>query len=197
MGKIANAVWRHERTVIANQSPFNGATYRSGMQDDRWEFRFDYAPMTREQAGPLLAAVAAQRGGTGSMLVYDPDFQTPLGNGGFIGAVNGAGQTGLNLVTDGWPNSTLVAGAGSKMWLNDFSGTIRMYEMPADVNSNGSGQATIALDVPLIGSPPDNAQVGFAWGTTGIYLTARLTGFEKATDAAGLFRISVTGEEII
>jgi hypothetical protein len=197
MNFLARSSFRRTRTVITNQSPFNGATYRSGMQDDRWVFRFDYVPMTRREAGPLLAAIAAQRGGTGTMQVYDPDFQKPIGNGGFIGAVNGAGQTGLTLNTDGWPASILLAGAGSKMWLNDFSGTVRMYELTADAMTNGAGQCAIPLDVPILGSPPDNAQVGFGWGFTGIYMLARLTGFDKQTGDDGLFRISVAGEEII
>jgi hypothetical protein len=198
MNFIARSSFRRVRTVAVNQSPFNGATYRSGMQDDRWVFRFDYVPMTRQEAGPLLGAIAAQRNGTGTLSVYDPDFKVRLGGTGAAnGLVNGGSQTGMTLNTDGWSPSVTVAKAGSKLWIADPNIGFFMYELTADAVSNSSGQAAMALDIPLRATPPDNVAVGFLWGDTGAYVGARLTGFEKETGDDGLFRISISGEEII
>lgn len=83
-----------------------------------------------------------------------PTFTT--GTQGGSGAVNGAGQTGSSIATNGWSNSItnlLVAGdiiffAGVHRinpLTRQSTGDLRPFVVTANVNSNGSGQATIPI----------------------------------------------------
>lgn len=84
--------------------------------------------------------------------------------------VNGANQTGSSLVTDGWtPNLVGVLKAGDIIRL---TGVPFVRDVLADVNTNGTGQATLTLNPPLFpgGSPADNV----ALTITGVRLNARL-----------------------
>lgn len=78
-----------------------------------------------------------------------------LGAGGGAPLVNGASQTGGSLVTDGWPVSTLVLKKGDIVrW-----GTAPVRDVKADVTSDGTGNATITVNPPILSgaSPADNA----------------------------------------
>ncbi len=72
------------------------------------------------------------------------------------GLVNGASQTGYDLVTDGWQASqTGIMLAGD--WLQLGTGnTSRLYKVMADANSDASGNATLTLWPKLRSSPADN-----------------------------------------
>ena len=90
--------------------------------------------------------------------IVHPDLKLAKGAGGGTPLVNGAAQTGQSLITDGWPNSTLVLRDGDPI---NITGLNLVFFAAADVNSNGSGQATIPLDIPILagGSPADNAAI--------------------------------------
>lgn len=92
--------------------------------------------------------------------VFDIDHRskrTLLGVGGGTPLVNGAGQTGSSLNTDGWTASTTnVLRAGD---IIRIAGLNVIYELTANASSNGSGQATLSISPPIfVGhSPADNA----------------------------------------
>lgn len=92
--------------------------------------------------------------------------------------VNGPGQTGANLVTDGWAISTQVLNEGDVIEITGVNGLNymsyaninrrRQFVVTADVSSDGSGNATIPIDPPITttglqrtvsGSPADNAGI--------------------------------------
>lgn len=84
-------------------------------------------------------------------------FLAPKGVGTGTPLVNGASQTGASLVTDGWTVSqTGILLAGDILV---WAGSTVVRDVTADVNSNGSGQATIPVSPPIFagGSPADNA----------------------------------------
>ena len=90
--------------------------------------------------------------------VYDIESQLfdanePLG---IIPKVNGASQTGNEVVCDGYPASTLVHEAGDVV---AFGTGPKMYKVIAPVTSDSSGNATIPINPALIVSPEDNASV--------------------------------------
>lgn len=98
------------------------------------------------------------RAGTIFNLVH-PLMDTQLGAGGGTPKVNGGSQTGVSLLSDGWPNSTLVLKAGDVIY---FSATpIILFDVTSDVTSNGSGEAAIPINPPIFagGSPADNADI--------------------------------------
>lgn len=87
---------------------------------------------------------------------------TVLGAGGGAPLVNGAGQTGSSIVTDGWPNNTVVLKAGDIVNFGAGPPPIH-YDVTSDVSSNGSGQATIPINPPIFAgaSPADNGVITF------------------------------------
>ena len=83
--------------------------------------------------------------------------RAPNGAGGGSPLVNGASQTGVSLATDGWSNSvTNVVRAGDVIRI---AGLSPLYLITADASSNGVGQATLAINPPIVvgSSPLDNA----------------------------------------
>jgi hypothetical protein len=77
-----------------------------------------------------------------------------LGAGGGTPVVNGANQTGFTLVTNGWTASTVVLKAGD---IFTIAGVPWVYDVTADVTSDGSGNATIPINPPLIGNAATSA----------------------------------------
>lgn len=91
--------------------------------------------------------------------VQHPYWHVRKGAGGGTPLVNGASQTGSSLIVDG-------ASANITNWLRQgdlikVTGCAVVFDVSADVNTNGSGQATIPISPPIfVGqSPLDNASV--------------------------------------
>lgn len=91
--------------------------------------------------------------------VQHPYWHVRRGLGGGSPLVNGASQTGSNLIIDGASNNIsnwLVQGDIIQV----VGGTV-VFDVTGPVNTNGSGQATIPIHPPIFtgGSPADNAVV--------------------------------------
>jgi hypothetical protein len=83
-----------------------------------------------------------------------------VGNLGGTPLVNGASQTGASLITDGWSNSitqllrkgnrfTIADVYAVKPWTRQSIGALQQFVVKADVDSDGSGNATISIDPPI------------------------------------------------
>lgn len=80
--------------------------------------------------------------------------KAPNGAGGGTPLVNGASQSGTSLVTNGWPNTTLVMKAGDCFKLNSLN---LLYRVLADGTSDGSGNLTLSINPPIAsGNSPAN-----------------------------------------
>lgn len=93
--------------------------------------------------------------------------------------VNGAAQSGATLVTDGWSNSIVnVLKLGDVFVIDNVfkvnpitkqsTGVLQQFVITANVDSNGSGQATLSISPPIVtsgstqtvdSSPADNAAI--------------------------------------
>ena len=101
-----------------------------------------------------------------------------IGAHGGTPLVNGASQTGASLVTDGWTASTAVLKEGDVITLagvnavnpqsRESTGVLRQFVVTANVTSDGSGNATIAISPSITtgtgfqtvtGSAADNAAI--------------------------------------
>lgn len=103
-----------------------------------------------------------------------PDFSYErLGPGGGTGRVNGANQTGLSLVTDGWPTgtTTTVLYAGDRFTLDE-----QMLICAADVTSDTGGNATITLAHPIRTPTTDNDILDHT-SPTAVYFLRNKVGF--------------------
>lgn len=100
-----------------------------------------------------------------------------LGAGGGTPLVKGAGQIGSSLATDGWPNSTAILKSGDFITV---TGLALALEVQSDVSSDGSGNATLILDPPIMSALADNAAIV----TTGIVLQALIASMDIGTIGA-------------
>lgn len=156
---IVSSELTNQPTVIANRSPFDGRSQETTQQDFVWRASVTYRPMRREEAATLLAQLKRHLNLRSTFLFGDPDFRQPLtANGAFpgTGLVQGAGQSGLSLATDGWATDGLILRADD--YITVGYAQKQLYRVASDVTA-AAGAATIELQSPLRGSPPDNALI--------------------------------------
>mgnify|MGYP000393772174 CR=1 FL=1 len=150
---------RKRSAVAVAASPFTFQAQSYVWSGQIWFADINLPAMTRAQAEPWIAKLAALNGREGSFLLGDTANKTARGVATGTPLVKGAGQTGQDLITDGWTISTTgILKAGD--WIQLGSGsTARLYKVLADANSNGSGEATLSLWPNLRSSPADNAAI--------------------------------------
>lgn len=148
---IRNLTRRLESASGADTSPFTGTQKVQFWGGEWWSYDLEFATTQGLSARRLSAFFDALGGLRGTFTLRDPSIVNPAGLGTPL--VNGAGQTGNALVTDGWTGTGLQAG--------DFfslgTGTsLRLYRMTADAVPV-SGVCTLAFVPALRSSPADNA----------------------------------------
>jgi hypothetical protein len=116
-----------------------------------WVYDIEFATTQGASARRLSAFLDALAGGIGTFTLRDPSVQNPAGLGS--PQVNGAGQTGMSLVTDGWTGTGLRAGDFFSLGTGS---TLRLYRMTVDAVPSG-GAATLQFTPALRASPADNA----------------------------------------
>lgn len=147
--------WRLVQPAQVNVSGWTGKRQVIASGRGWWECQFGLPPIVgTTNVNAWRSFVAQARGGANDFQVpVDPTAQssasaTPL--------VNGAGQTGRSLVTDGWPVSTTVLYAGQFVTIGD-----QLLQLTSNITSNGSGQATISFEPAIRVSPADNTPIEF------------------------------------
>ena len=151
-----------------------------------------FPPMTRAQFAPIHAFVLKQRGQYESFQVIPPVVGVGLGSPAGTPLVNGADQTGRTIVTDGWSNSIVIFKAGDYL---KFANHDKVYTVTADVSSNGSGAATIAIEPALITSPATDSAITYTSVPFTVALTSRVQEFSTGTN--GLFEFEIDLEEVL
>ena len=187
------------RNIIGlTSSPFTLATQVHKFQGARWEADISLPLMKREDAEIWIAFFMKLYGSFGSFLLGDPNGATPRGSAATTAGtprVNGASQTGNELAIDGLPTSvTGYLRAGDYIQLGSGA-TARLYKVLEDVDTNGSGQATLNLWPDLRSSPADNATVVVS-GAQGVFRLAT----NDATwtiNNAGFYSISFAAVEAL
>jgi hypothetical protein len=136
-------------------SPFNQATQTIELTGARWKATYTTPPLSYAQAAAIKAFLVKLRGGANTFNAYDPDGKTARGTPTGTPLVNGGSQTGNSLIIDGCtPNITGWLKEGDYFAVN---GELKM--IIADVNSNGSGEATLTFEPSLRASPANNAPI--------------------------------------
>lgn len=151
------------RSVVAkSESAFTLETQIQAHQGQRWEAGITLrAGMKRAAAEAWIAFLLSLNGREGTFLLFDPAGPTPRGSTPGAPAVNGAGQTGRELITDGWTASqTGVLLVGDYIQLGSGE-TTRLYKVLKDVDSDGAGDATIDIWPRLRESPSDSESLVF------------------------------------
>ncbi len=158
-------------------SPFTGTEQVQDWGGAWWEYDLQMAILHGAQARALSAFLAGMRGPVGTFLLADPSIYNPTGVG--VPLVNGAGQTGSSLVTDGWTAPGMKAGDFFQLGSDTQT---RLYQLTADVVP-AAGAATVQFVPALRTSPADNQALVIAAPQVRLRLTsavpATVTRFDR------------------
>lgn len=148
----ATAHWGLTRNDASFVSPMNGYTQDLERAGARWVCTLAWAVLSDTDIAKLQSwLVRMSKAGIRTRL---PNYgYTRHGVGGGTPLVNGGSQTGTSLITDGWPNSTLVVKDGDLIQL----ATGQLVMAVADGTSDGSGNLTLSIEPKLRSSPADNS----------------------------------------
>lgn len=153
--KPSGMSWMLKQPAQQNISEWTGARQVLASGRGWWECNVTLPPIIGETSVNAWRSFIAKARGAAN------DFQVPVNEIAQSAStatprINGAGQTGRSLVTDGWPNSTTTLSAGQFVTIGD-----QLLQLTADVVSNGTGQATISFEPAIRVSPADNALIEY------------------------------------
>lgn len=144
-----------ETNTIRFESPINRASQRVVLPGSRWALSASLPRMNRAQMAAWQSFLLQLEGSANTFYGYDPDAKTPRGVATGTALVKGGSQTGSTLLIDGCtPNVNGWLLPGDYFSVN---GELKMITAP--VNTDGSGEATLAFKPRLRNSPADNAPV--------------------------------------
>lgn len=140
------------RRTSVGQSIFNGAEQRDEQPFALWFMSGLLPKLDVIEAREWQSFIVEMRGQVGTTQVPIPGYTGPsTGYAGSAGLVNGASQTGTDLITDGWSLSTSLFNKGDYITVND-----ELKMIMAAISSDGGGNATLAIEPALRFSPANN-----------------------------------------
>lgn len=157
------------------RSPLAGTVQTVELPGSRWRGRYVFSGLSDAQGRELKAFLASLDGHAGRFYYGDPSFliNGPSGSLGGTPLVAGASQTGRTLDIDGASLSVTDWGkAGDYFQFTNTAGGREMKMLTADVDTNGSGEATLAFTPAIRVSPADNAALTFTGATCQMMLTS-------------------------
>lgn len=156
----------------------------------RWFGSFTWSNRQGVDAKTLKSQISSLNGQIGIFRISPPDSDS-LGTFSGAGKVNGAGQTGTQINTDGWaPNQSDLGVAGDYFEINN-----ELKILTEDASSDGSGSATLKFAPAIRKSPADGSDVI----TADPKMTARLTTEAPvwALSAPVIHAISIECSEVV
>ncbi len=124
----------------------------------RWMLSASWPALTRAQWAAFYGFAQAQRGQYGTFTyVLGGYLSSPQGAGTGTPLVKGASQSGRSVITDGW--TALVTGILKAGDFIKFAGHAKVYMLTADVDSDYTGSATLAIEPALFATPADNEAI--------------------------------------
>lgn len=169
-------------------SPLSKSVQTLQQPGARWRLSLPYYNLRDPDAAIMQAFLVGLLGRANRFTAWNQARPRPRGAGTGTPLVAGAGQSGTSLLTDGWtPNVTGILKAGDFFGVN---GEVKM--MMADVNSDGTGQATLTFAVPLRASPADNAPITTDKPTATFMLDEDSVGWTTRAPGVSDFQIVAT-----
>ena len=192
---IQSAVFRMASRNAISTSPFTFAQQVISHQGQRWEVDVTLPPMKHADARIWLAWLAKLDGALNTFNLGDPLGATPQGSAGGAPLVAGANQTGSSLNVDGCSASqTNWLKAGDYIQLGT-AGSAKLHMVTDNVNTNGSGAATINVWPAIRVAPSDNASV-ILTNTVGTFrLSSDMSTW--SADQASIYGIQFSGVGVI
>lgn len=146
--------WGYTSNTQTFASPLSGSVQTMELPGTRWRFSFDMGTLNPDDSALLRGWLMLLRGQSGRFYMHNMAHPHPRGAAGGTPVVSGAGQSGISLVTEGWPAGVTVLKTGDFFEVN---GELKM--IVADVLANGSGAATLTFEPPLRNSPASGAAI--------------------------------------
>jgi hypothetical protein len=145
------------RSIVGmNKSPYTASQQVYLHQGQLWEGEFSIVRMNRANHSLFKTFFGQLFGPYGTFLLGDPDATSPRGVATGTPLVDGASQTGSELVTDGWTASTeSILCAGDYIQLGTGLYT-RMHMLTEEADSDSAGASTLKIFPCLRTSPADN-----------------------------------------
>ena len=153
---------RAVNAVAMSESPFTYKQQVIAHTGQRWEAEITIPPMQRADAEVWISFLVSLNGSKGTFLMGDPNAATARGSASVTPGtpvVNGIDQTGDSLAIDGLPlSATGYLKAGDYIQLG-AGASATLHKVLTDVDTNGSGQATLDLWPYIRTAPSDGATV--------------------------------------
>jgi hypothetical protein len=147
--------WDPQEMVSVGPASLTGQRQTYDWQSSWWEAHVSFPPMTRLAADAWSAFILQCRGQSNAFCLGDPKASQPKGSPSGAPVVAGAAQTGYYLVTRGWtPSKYRLLLPGDFIQIG-----YRFYKVLDQVNSDVSGDATIAIWPPLRDLPADGVAI--------------------------------------
>jgi hypothetical protein len=154
--KIGPVTFRPKSIVAMTKSPFTASQQVQKHQGQWWEFEAGLPPMLRADAEQWISFFLRLNGVQGTFLLGDPNGETARGTATGSPLVNGASQTGDELITDGWTGGiTGIMKEGDYFSLGSGTST-RLHKVIEDANSDACGNSTLRIWPDLRSSPANN-----------------------------------------
>jgi hypothetical protein len=146
--------WNPQEKVGEVDATFGYQSQVWDWMQSMWMGQVSFPPMNRWSSDAWSSFLMEARGGVNAFMLGDPKAAIPKGNPQGTPVINGAGQTGYSLVTNGWtPSKFRLLMVGDNLQIGN-----RLYRVLDTVNSDSGGNATINLwpnlrDQPVSGAP--------------------------------------------
>lgn len=192
---IRSVVFRMASQNAITASPFSFKQQVLQHPGRRWEVDVNLPPMKHADARIWLAWLAQLDGALNTFTLGDPLGATPQGSAGGTPLVAGASQTGASLNIDGCALSqTGWLKAGDYIQLGT-GGSSRLYMVTSDVDSDGSGAATLPLWPQIVTAPSDNDAVAVSNTVATFRLASNISTW--SADEASVYGIQFSGIGVI
>lgn len=151
--------------TLNHTSPLDGTSQTVEMPGHRWMIKVSFGPydFTQDKVAEWKVFLVSLRGTSGRFYVSDPQGTTPRGEASTnegTPLVNGASQTGSSLNIDGCPNSVInYLKKGDYLSISYSGGNKSLHIVSQNVDTNGSGEATVSIEPPIRDIPDDDAEI--------------------------------------
>lgn len=148
-----SASWTPLTNTATFTSPLTMGIQTAVRQGGRWGVSMSFNNLIGADRS-ILTSFIAKLNGQQHRYAVGPFGETYRGTGGGSPQVNGAGQSGFTLLTEGWPNNSNVMLAGDYFSINNG-----LKICTLDTASDGSGNATLTFWPELHAFPADNQTI--------------------------------------
>lgn len=153
--KPTTASFRLRANGLSHTSAFTGSTQTVGFPGSRWVLDLSFDNRITATARKLAGFLAKLNGQEHRFRMHDHFLSSPRGVATGSPTVNGAGVTGFLIPTAGWtPSTTGILLYGDMI---SIGGELKMIS--DDVDSDGSGNATVHVSPPLRKSPVNGSAI--------------------------------------